>query len=222
MLGWILKIKMKWQYRIVMNRKMFFILCLLFVGCFYSCNNSQVGTNNSKGTVKNGLDTIWNENVQDSFYGLTLGEPASVAQITKILGQYGFYLLQGYSSEELLHFRSSRSRYFAFGGLSWEMLDLRRNGNVLKSVCFMNSSLDKVSSLNNYNNIKSAVNLKYSPTVIFPKDSTIYAQTSYFGRNNIGAMVSCFRYETVEKKIMIGVVLAYESLQNFQIANSEL
>lgn len=77
MLGWILKIKMKWQYRIVMNRKMFFILCLLFVGCFYSCNNSQVGTNNSKGTVKNGLDTIWNENVQDSFYGLTLGEPAS-------------------------------------------------------------------------------------------------------------------------------------------------
>lgn len=198
-----------------MKSKIFILFCLLIEISFISCNSNKTASNTEE------LDTVWNEKVQNSFYDLKLGTPTSVEQIVNSLEKQGFYFVKKYSTDELLHFRFRQSQYFTFGGLTWEMLDIYREGDVLQAVYFRNSSLDKAESIQNYNYIKDAIENKYLPTSVQPKDTTIYEKTLYFGRNNVRAAVSCYRYETVTKKIMIGTELSY-SQKNIKPANDEL
>lgn len=198
-----------------MKSKIFILFCLLIEISFISCNSNKTASNTEE------LDTVWNEKVQNSFYDLKLGTPTSVEQIVNSLEKQGFYFIKEYSTDESLHFRFLESQYFTFGGLIWEMLDIYREGDVLQAVYFRNSSLDKAESIQNYNYIKDAIENKYLPTSIQPKDTTIYEKTLYFGRNNVRAAVSCYRYETVTKKIMIGTELSY-SQKNIKPANDEL
>lgn len=197
-----------------MNYKII-IMSLITGIVFNSCNSNKTTSN------KEELDTVWNEKVQNSFYDLKLGTPTSVEQIVNSLEKQGFYFIKEYSTDESLHFRFLESQYFTFGGLTWEMLDIYREGDVLQAVYFRNSSLDKAESIQNYNYIKDAIENKYLPTSVQPKDTTIYEKTLYFGRNNVRAAVSCYRYETVTKKIMIGTELSY-SQKNIKPANDEL
>lgn len=197
-----------------MNYKII-IMSLITGIVFNSCNSNKTTSN------KEELDTVWNEKVQNSFYDLKLGTPTSVEQIVNSLEKHGFYFIKEYSTDESLHFRFHESQYFTFGGLTWEMLDIYREGDVLQAVYFRNSSLDKAESIQNYNYIKDAIENKYLPTSVQPKDTTIYEKTLYFGRNNVRAAVSCYRYETVTKKIMIGTELSY-SQKNIKPANDEL
>lgn len=198
-----------------MKSKIFILFCLLIEISFISCNSNKTASNTEE------LDTVWNEKVQNSFYDLKLGTPTSVEQIVNSLEKHGFYFIKEYSIDESLHFRFHESQYFTFGGLTWEMLDIYREGDVLQAVYFRNSSLDKAESIQNYNYIKDAIENKYLPTSVQPKDTTIYEKTLYFGRNNVRAAVSCYRYETVTKKIMIGTELSY-SQKNIKPANDEL
>ena len=198
-----------------MNKLVLFF-CVLLGVCLCSCSSNKTASNTEE------LDTVWNEKVQDSFYDLKLGTPTSVEQIVNSLGKHGFYFVKEYSTDELLHFGTRQSRYFSFGGLSWTMLDIYRKGDVLQAVAFKNSSLDKAESIHDYNNIKNTIENKYLPTSVQPKDTTTYAQTRYFGRNNIGATVSCYRYETVENKIIIGTTLTYWTMKKIKPANDEL
>lgn len=200
---------------VIMNKLVLFFGVLLGV-CLCSCSSKKTASNTEE------LDTVWNEKVQNSFYDLKLGTPTSVEQIVNSLGKHGFYFVKEYSTDELLHFGTRQSRYFSFGGLSWTMLDIYRKGDVLQAVAFKNSSLDKAESIHDYNNIKNTIENKYLPTSVQPKDTTTYAQTRYFGRNNIGATVSCYRYETVENKIMIGTTLTYWTMKKIKPANDEL
>lgn len=197
-----------------MNYKII-IMSLITGIVFNSCNSNKTTSN------KEELDTVWNEKVQNSFYDLKLGTPTSVEQIVNSLEKHGFYFIKEYSTDESLHFRFLESQYFTFGGFTWEMLDIYREGDVLQAVYFRNSSLDKAESIQNYNYIKDAIENKYLPTSVQPKDTTIYEKTLYFGRNNVRAAVSCYRYETVTKKIMIGTELSY-SQKNIKPANDEL
>ena len=197
-----------------MNYKII-IMSLITGIVFNSCNSNKTTSN------KEELDTVWNEKVQNSFYDLKLGTPTSVEQIVNSMEKHGFYFIKEYSTDESLHFRFHESQYFTFGGLTWEMLDIYREGDVLQAVYFRNSSLDKAESIQNYNYIKNAIENKYLPTSVQPKDTTIYEKTLYFGRNNVRAAVSCYRYETVTKKIMIGTELSY-SQKNIKPANDEL
>lgn len=199
---------------VIMNKLVLFLGVLLGV-CLCSCSSNKTASNTEE------LDTVWNEKVQNSFYDLKLGAPASVEQIVNSLKKHGFYFIKECSTDESLHFRFLESQYFTFGGLTWEMLDIYREGDVLQAVYFRNSSLDKAESIQNYNYIKDAIENKYLPTSVQPKDTTIYEKTLYFGRNNVGAAVSCYRYETVTKKIMIGTSLSY-SQKNIKPANDEL
>lgn len=50
---------------------------------------------------------------------------------------------------------------------------------------------------------------KYSPTSVTLNDTTVYAVTRYYGKNKVRAVVSCFRYESAGKEILIGTQLGY-------------
>ena len=78
----------------------------------------------------------------------------------------------------------------------------------------MNCSEDKAASLSRYNGIKNTIETKYSPTLVYPVDTTTYAQTRYFGKNQVVAIISCFRYESVSNNIYIGTKLQYWTQKN--------
>lgn len=169
-----------------------------------SCSkNKQNSSNEEK------LDTVWNEKVQDTFYGLRLGDSLDVYTIVATMEDHGFWLDKKYSTENKLEFSSRQSQYFTFGGLGFEMLSIFRNDGIFSGVRFMNSSNDKASSLDVYSGIKNTMDSKYSPTSVTLNDSTVYAVTRYYGKNKVCAVVSCFRYESVGKKILIGTQLEY-------------
>lgn len=201
--------------RTIMNKLVLFFYLLLGVS-LWSCNSNKTASKTEE------LDTVWNEKVQNKFFGLTIGDSAEVDFIVANLQNKGFYFLNDCSSNTLLHFRSANSRFFSFGGLTWEMLDISIENSVLQKITFMNSSLDKAEAIGGYDVVKSAVDAKYSPTERISNDTTIYKKASYFGRNGVNVNVSCFRYETISKKIMIGTTLSYWTQKNIKPANDEL
>lgn len=180
--------------------------------------------NNNKQTSSNGekLDTVWNEKVQDTFYGLRLGDSLDVNTIVATLESHGFWFNEKYSSENRSEFICRQSQYFTFGGLGFEILDIFRDNGVLTGVRFMNCSKDKASSLNVYNSIKIRMDSKYSPMSINSNDTTVYALTRYYGKNKVCATVTCFRYESVGKEIFIGTELAYFKPNSLKAPSDEL
>ncbi len=199
-----------------MRSKLFIATCLLIGICLNSCNNKKSTLNKNKQGI------VWNEKIQDTFFGLTLGDTVDADFVVANMRNKGFYFANDVSTNTILHFRNLGSKYFSFGGLSFEMLDISIKNNMLYSISFINSSTDKSSALAGYNNIKDALEAKYSATPVTPKDTTIYAQTAFYGRNNTYASVTCHRYESVSKDIFIGIGLHYETSRGSGKANDEL
>ncbi len=191
-----------------MKSKVFIAICLLIGICLNSCNNKP--------------KIVWNDKVQDTFFGMTLGDPVDADFVIKNMRSKGFCFNYTYSTNTLLHFRNRDSEYFSFGGLSWAMLDISIDNGILTGIRFMNSSTDKASALSDYNDIKDALEAKYSATPVTPKDTTIYAQTTFCGRNNTYASVSCYRYESVSKHILICTQILYETDKGKEKVNEEL
>lgn len=69
--------------------KKFLVLCMLGLLVVASCNNNkQTSSNGEK------LDTVWNEKVQDTFYGLRLGDSLDVNTIVATLEAMVFGLMK--------------------------------------------------------------------------------------------------------------------------------
>lgn len=199
-----------------MRSKLFFAACLLIGICLNSCNNKKSTLN------KNKQDIVWNDKIQDTFFGLTLGDTVDADFAVANMRSKGFYFQDDISTNTLLHFRNRDSKYFSFGGLSFEMLDIFIGNNMLCGICFMNSTDDKASALANYNNIKAALDAKYSPTTVAITDTTTYAKCQYRGKNETYATVACYRYQAVSKKIHIGTDLYYRTFKGQEKASDEL
>lgn len=197
-------------------KKPIYFLCLLAVILVASCNGCKTDSDSES------LDTVWNEKIQDTFYGLKLGQSITPDSVDSALYRKGFYKLSTYSTAEDLHFRPSHGVFFSFGGFSWEMLDVSLSDGKLFAIRFMNHSNDKASSLEGYNSIKGAMDNKYSPTIYTPKDTTNYATTYYFGNNNVNASVGCFRSESFSKEIFIYTKLWYGLGRMPKTSNDEL
>lgn len=197
--------------------KQIFYLIFLSVTLFaVSCNKQETRSN---GDVQ---DIVWNQKVQDSFYGFRLGESVDIDSLLYKLYQQGFSVDTIYSTEDRLIFNSSYGQYFTFGGFTWWSMTVGLDNGCLTSISFLASHKDKAVALEHYNNIKDELETKYAPTITLPKDTTVYAITNYFGVNDVAAQVICSRYESVDNEIFIGDELIYYTTNNSNSSNSEL
>lgn len=71
-----------------MKSKIFILFCLLIGISFISCNSNKTASN------KEELDTVWNEKVQDTFYGLKLGATISTEDIVQTIESPWIYFEQ--------------------------------------------------------------------------------------------------------------------------------
>lgn len=188
------------------------VVCLL---ANFSCGNHSKTENAQKE-----IDTIWNEKVQDTFFCATFGD--SVPKVIDQLSENGFYLLEDVSSKSLLHFRARQGKYFTFGNMTWEMLDIGAENGIFNYIRFLNAGEDKASALSGYNSLKNTIAAKYGLTESTIQDTTVYAKSSIFGKNQTRAEVACYRYETISNTIRIGVELEYWSDKKFTSVSDDL
>lgn len=193
-------------------------LCLSIVVCLLA--NFSCGNHSKTENAKKEVDTIWNEKVQDTFFGATFGD--SVPKVIDQLSANGFYLVKDVSSESLLHFSARQGRFFTFGNMTWEMLDIGAKNGIFNYIRFVNASEDKASALSAYNSLKNTIAAKYDLTEPTIQDTTLYAASSIFGKNQTRAQVSCYRYETINNNIMIAVSLDYWSNKPFTSVSDDL
>lgn len=196
-----------------MKNILFVFLC---AACLCSCNSKGDGYD-AKGHK---VDTIWNEKIQDTFFGVKFG--ADRQTVISKLEEQNFKLITSISTENRLNFYYRGSKYFTFSDMDWEILDLYVEGDKFYAISFMNYGDDKVSALSKYNNILEAVSNKYNMTDNTPADTTVYAVNEAFGKNSVNMGVYCYRDETVNKDIKIGVQLLYYKESNQREASPDL
>lgn len=194
-------------------KKAFLLLGIIIAAFILSCNG-----NSTKGE-KSSVDTIWNENVQDKFFGVSFGE--SKETLIETFKKEGFVAGFATSTEEYVHFFPTKSQYYSFGGYNWEMLDITFSNDKFVGIKFMNSSKDKAEAMSQYEQLKELLTNKYKETIVEKKDTTVYGLTAIFSKDTY-AIAACYRYESISKNILIGVSLEYFSNKYYKGAEDEL
>lgn len=198
------------------------IFCFLALASFfmYGCGNSSNSENEANQEVK--VDTVWNEKIQDEFFGVKFG--ASKQQVISALSKKGLTFNKQSSTNDFLHFLPSSGKYFSYGNLDWEHVDVNIQNDKFYRINFYTAHKDKQTAQNSYENLKSIVTQKYSFMDFQPADTTMYNASIALGKNKVSMGISCRRYESVGNEIFIANSLEYwdESNQDENKVSSDL
>ena len=108
-----------------------------------------------------------------------------------------------------MHFKHVNSDYFSFGNMSWSNMAVRLNNNKFYEISFYSAVKEKQSAISDYNRILSAISEKYKLTKEEPEDTTIYALSVGYGKNNSIIIVSCHKYESIDHGLWYTASLDY-------------
>lgn len=191
-----------------MRNRIIPLIATVFI-CLLSCTNKSGTTANH-----NEIDTLWNNHIQNVFFDVSFG--ANKEEVISKFAKHGFLPIKLISNDHIIHFNYTEGKFFTFGGMNWEMIRVGFINGKFYIIDFMNSSEDKASALKNFEDVRNVVAKKYLLTDIEHNDTTVYKTSVGFGKDNRRVGMSCFRYETVNKQIKIGVDLGYsdDSIDN--------
>ena len=180
------------------------LLVVVLLSHFSSCKKGE----NILSNEKNLIDTLWNDQVQNTFYDITFG--ASKSDVIENIMKHDFVIQDFSETDTEFRFYPKYNKSFLFGGLCWMWIntDFDDNGN-LWLIQFSKSFKDKTYALEQYESIKSMIEKKYLLTEIERKDSTLYAADAAFCKKGNTALIYCKRYESLNHEIMYEVALAY-------------
>lgn len=195
-----------------MKKHLIFFAIIISAITLTSCGNGK--TPDSKE-----LDTVWNEKVQDTFYGATFGD--SIATAVEQIESHGFWFDRSVSREDFVLFRPEGSKYFSFGGLGWELLYITAVNGKFDMIRFVFPFSDKAAAMDKYNSVLNTVSQKYKITPVEITDTNTYAICRIFGKNETAAYIVCYRYESVDNEIWFGCELGYYTRKDFG-TNNEL
>ena len=149
-------------------------------------------------------DTIWNDSVQDTFYGATFGD--SIPMVKEKLEKNGFRFVSHGSDNESLCFMPKSDRTFNFSNMIWTTLYIQSSRDCkFIGILFLSSFYDKEGALFFYDDLKSYVKYQYALTEVKVTDPTEYAMSYALGKNKVCANLMCYQFESLENKLEIGV-----------------
>lgn len=184
-----------------MRKIVLIFIAILFISCFNSCKGNKKITGQSQG-----IDTVWNEKVQDTFYGVKLGEP--MQNIINALNSNGL-LLDLEKSGSIGCYRTRQQQLFEYGGISWKFV-FTNKGDEFDGITFMLPLQDKESAINHYNNVIEYMSRKYIFTDNNNTDSNTSQEKFVFGRNGVTCHVFWMEFNDVKQYKFFGVCLSYE------------
>ena len=181
-----------------------FIAVMIFTMLLPACKGTTNGKPEKDSTK---TDTLWNAQVQNEFFDTQFG--ASKEEVINNFKKHGFTLEKRYSTDDVLLFNYTKSKYFTFGGMNWERLNLYLSNGKFFSIYFYSPQKDKAAAMGVYNGLEDAMSKKYKLTNKDLKDTTFYANKVAYGRNGCRALIVCQRYESVEREIFYSAGLQY-------------
>lgn len=187
-------------------------LCVILITLISCKSKPQTGTtggNNNIVEKENTPEIIYNDSIQDTFFGVKFG--TEKRELIRKFESHNLVYNQYLSDETNLHFRPRNGRNFNFGGLSWQMLNVCLSNNRFYFIQFMNAFKDKAAAINEYEGLLSTVSSKYEMMEEAPKDSTIFKISRGYSKKDARHYIvtSVFRYESVGRDIFNGVTLDY-------------
>ncbi len=198
-----------------------YILLILVTLCMVSCNSNKK-TTYVNGEKQETRDTIFNDKIQGVFFDTPFG--ASKEEVIKNFKAHDLVFNDVTSSNALLHFYNRHGRFYTFGNMQWEMLDVYMSNGKFYGINFMNYSEDKAAAIENYDNILKAVSAKYNMMEREPQDTTTYKLSSGYTKSfpRRVVTVACYRYESISKKILQGISLTYDDEESESEVSDEL
>ncbi|MBQ9230788.1 MAG: hypothetical protein IJ190_06345 [Prevotella sp.] len=183
-------------------------LFLILLICIASCNTNSK-TKIVDGEKQKTSDTVFNAKIQGVFFDTPFG--SSKAEVIKNFKNHGLRFINYTSTETLLHFSPQRGKYFSFGNMSWEMVDVEVSNDKFYFIRFMNTSEDKATTIQAYENLLATVSAKYEMMEETPEDTMIYRVAAGYTESipHRVVIVSCFKYETISRKMLQGISLEY-------------
>lgn len=187
-------------------------LCVILITLISCKSKPQTGTtggNNNVVEKENTPEIIYNDSIQDTFFGVKFG--TEKRELIRKFESHNLVYDKYLSDDTTLRFRSRSGRKFNFGGLSWEMLNVCLSNNRFYFIQFMNAFKDKAAAINEYDGLLSTVSSKYEMMEEAPKDSTEYKISRGYSKKDPHHYVvtSVFRYESYRGVIFNGVTLDY-------------
>ena len=199
-------------------RSIIVFLAVLFGFTLVTTTSCSSGKGNK--VISEDEKPVDNDSIQSVFFNTPFG--SSKDDVIKNFTEHDLMCQKYVSTDEGLHFVSKSGRYFSFGGMNWEMCNVILCNNKFSGIRFYNASNDKAEALKSYEQLHSTVSGKYNLNDVEVSDTTIYAwSTGICEKQNRIINVSCYRYETITKDIMIGVELSYYD-KNYVSVSDEL
>lgn len=164
------------------------------------------------------LDTVWNESIQDEFFGVHFG--ATKKELLNKFAKHGIICNDNVSTNTSLSMLSNQGKYISFGDINWNGLNVYFNKNKFNSIQFYCSFKDKQEALHLYEKLKSMLSQKYKFTEMPPsQDSILYERAIALGKNQNRMGLFCRHYESVGNEMWYGVFLEYQTLAPIDISN---
>ena len=186
-------------------------VAILSLSAMTSCKSN----NNNNQTA---LDTVWNESIQDEFFGVHFG--ATKKELVNNFAQYGIICDYNLSTNTSLSMVSNQGKYFSFGDINWNGVNVYFNKNKFNSIQFYCSFKDKQEAMHMYENLKSMLSQKYKFTEIPPsQDSTSYERTIALGKNQNRMDLIYIHSESVGYEMWYYVFLYYQTLAPIDISS---
>lgn len=186
-------------------------VAILSLSAMTSCKSN----NNNNQTA---LDTVWNESIQDEFFGVHFG--ATKKELVNKFAQHGIICNYNLSTITSLSMVSNQGKYFSFGDINWNGVNVYFIKNKFNSIQFYCSFKDKQEAMHMYENLKSMLSQKYKFTEIPPsQDSTSYERTIALGKNQNSMDLVYIHSESVGYEMWYYVFLYYQTLAPIDISS---
>ena len=164
------------------------------------------------------LDTVWNESIQDEFFGVHFG--ATKKELLNNFAQHGIICNYNLGTNTSLSMVSNQGKYFSFGDINWNGVNVYFIKNKFNSIQFYCSFKDKQEAMHMYENLKSMLSQKYKFTEIPPsQDSTSYERTIALGKNQNSMDLVYIHSESVGYEMWYYVFLYYQTLAPIDISS---
>ena len=164
------------------------------------------------------LDTVWNESIQDEFFGVHFG--ATKKELLNNFAKHGIICNDNLSTNTSLSMVSNQGKYFSFGDINWNGVNVYFNKNKFNNIQFYCSFKDKQEALHLFENLKSMLSQKYKFTEMPPsQDSTLYERAIALGKNQDRMGLACAHRESVGNEMWYYVFLEYQTLAPIDISS---
>lgn len=186
-----------------MKKKCFVIEVLI---AFVLCSCGVKSTPKDEDNVFK-IDTIWNENTTNTFYGASFG--CTKDFLINKFKEYGFY--ETSSTDYEISFINLKNYGFSFGGKNWDSMSVGISQNIFFGILFENPYTDKKLALRDYMDLRKGLLNKYDETSIEFVDDNVFEQTVIFGLNGI-ILLKC-NYTHTDSNTNTGTGEDYYSIQ---------